>query len=217
MRLKTHGARALAFALIVVGGMTLGASAAFAAAPVNSAPPTIAGTPREGQTLTAANGTWQNSPTAYQYQWLRCDAAGDGCGGIAGAIEKTYLLVGADVGHTIRVRVTRRQRRRCDGRPVGADRAGAPPAARRATPTSPTISGVAKVGETLTADTGTLDRRAASFAYQWQRCDVDAQHCFAVPGATGRTYARRDGDLGYRLRVRVRRPTRTARASPSRA
>ena len=59
--------------------MTLGASAAFAAAPVNSTPPTIAGT-AEGQTLTAANGTWQNNPTAFQYQWQRCDASGDGCG-----------------------------------------------------------------------------------------------------------------------------------------
>jgi hypothetical protein len=203
MRLKTHGARALAFALIVVGGMTLGASAALAAAPVNSAPPTIAGTPREGQTLTAANGTWQNNPTAYQYQWLRCDASGAGCGAIAAAIEKTYLLTGADVGHTIRVRVLA----------VNADGA----TAARSEPTarvtasgsprntdSPTISGVAKVGQTLTADEGTWTGAPSTYAYQWQRCDVDVALCFAVPGATAKTYPVTTGDLGYRLRVRVR-------------
>ena len=53
------------------------ASAATQAAPINTALPTITGTPSVGQTLTAENGTWTNSPTAYQYQWLRCGATGD--------------------------------------------------------------------------------------------------------------------------------------------
>ena len=203
MRKGTMRARALAFTLIVAGGMTLVASAAFAAAPVNSTPPTIAGTPREGQTLTASNGTWQNSPTAFQYQWQRCDRSGASCSAIPGAIEKTYLLSSADVGHTIRVRVLA----------VNAD--GAAPArsepTERVTATGaprntarPTVSGVAKVGEELTADPGSWTGAPSSFAYQWQRCDVDAAVCFAVPGATGSTYGVRLADLGYRLRVRVR-------------
>ena len=196
-------ARALAFAAVVLGGLTLVTTAAFAAAPVNSTPPTISGTAKEGQTLTAGNGTWQNSPTAFQYQWQRCNAAGDSCTAVPGAIEKTYLLSSADVGHTMRVRVLA----------VNAD--GAAPA--RSEPTDrvtasgsprntarPTISGVAKVGEELTADPGTWSGAPSGFAYQWQRCDVDATVCFAVPGATGSTYGVRIGDLGYRMRVRVR-------------
>ena len=79
---------------------------ASASAPANTAAPTISGTPRAGQVLTASAGTWANAPTSFAYQWLRCDAAGNNCGGIGGATGKTYTAAGADVGGTLRVRVT---------------------------------------------------------------------------------------------------------------
>ena len=40
-------------------------AAATAAPPANTSPPTITGTPTVGQTLTAENGTWSNSPTSF--------------------------------------------------------------------------------------------------------------------------------------------------------
>ncbi len=75
-------------------------------APVNTSAPTISGALVENQTLTANTGTWSNQPGSYAYAWLRCDAAGNGCGAIANATGKTYKLQAADIGRTIRIRIT---------------------------------------------------------------------------------------------------------------
>ena len=77
-----------------------------AAHPVNTSLPTIAGEPRDRGTLTGTAGLWANNPTAYEYQWLRCTTTGGGCEPIAGATSAVYAIVQADVGSTIRFRVT---------------------------------------------------------------------------------------------------------------
>ncbi len=76
------------------------------AAPTNSALPTINGTPVEGRQLTATTGTWAGNPTSYAYQWQDCNALGEGCLDVGGAINAQYTLTSGDVGHTIRVVVT---------------------------------------------------------------------------------------------------------------
>jgi hypothetical protein len=82
-------------------------TAAPSLAPVNTAPPSIAGTPANGQTLTAANGTWSGAtPITYGYSWLLCDATGASCLPISGATAQTYALTTAAVGKTLRVQVT---------------------------------------------------------------------------------------------------------------
>jgi hypothetical protein len=76
------------------------------AAPSNTAAPTITGTPQAGQTLTASNGTWTNSPTSYAYQWQRCNASGASCANIPGETRNVRVVAADDVGNRLRVIVT---------------------------------------------------------------------------------------------------------------
>ena len=76
--------------------------------PVNTVLPTISGTAQQGDTLTAAKGTWtaptyENDPTAYTYQWQTCSGS---CTNISGATNSTYTPQASDVGNTIKVVVS---------------------------------------------------------------------------------------------------------------
>jgi hypothetical protein len=194
--------RALIPAALAALVLAASAMAAPAAAPVNIDPPTITGTARAGEVLTAQNGTWDNSPTEFRYRWLRCNGGGNNCQLLA-ADGRTYNVAQADVGSTLRVRVTAVN---ADGTTnarseqtsvVGSNAAPLNNTAR------PTITGEARVGQELTATEGTWTGNPTSFAFQWQRCDVDSLTCANVIGATGRTYGVRIADLGFRLRVEV--------------
>jgi hypothetical protein len=72
----------------------------------NVTPPTIAGTPHPGATLTADRGRWAGGPSSFTYQWNDCDATGANCAPIAGAVSPTYLPGTADAGMRITVTVT---------------------------------------------------------------------------------------------------------------
>ncbi len=188
--------------LMVTCAALAAAAPAFAAAPVNSAPPAITGTPKVGETLTTSNGNWTESPTAFQYQWQRCNAAGASCANVAGATQKTFTVRGVDAGRSFRSVVTAVN---ADGATNARSAATAPVPANAAAPTNtakPTISGEARVAETLNADPGTWTG-TPTFTYQWQRCDSDGSNCLAVSGATGQTYNVRITDIGFRLRVAV--------------
>ena len=82
-------------------------TAATSLAPANTTPPTITGTPANGQTLSAVDGQWTGAtPITFSYVWQLCDATGAGCLPITGATAKTYLLTSSTVGKTLRVQVT---------------------------------------------------------------------------------------------------------------
>ncbi|HKP19223.1 MAG TPA: GDSL-type esterase/lipase family protein [Gaiellaceae bacterium] len=76
------------------------------APPVNTGLPSVSGTAREGEHLTASTGTWSGNPSSYAYKWRRCDGGGGGCADIPGATASSYTPVTADVGSTLRVAVT---------------------------------------------------------------------------------------------------------------
>lgn len=205
--------------LAVLAGVMVAASAsaATAVAPVNTTPPTISGTAKVGQTLTAGDGTWSNAPTSYAYQWLRCNGGGNSCASVANGTQKPYTLVGADAGSTLRVRVTATN---ADGSASAqSDKTAVVEAvtssAAPKNTTAPTITGTPKVGQTLTADDGSWSGNPTAYTYAWQRCDADIATCANVAGATGKTYGARIDDLGYRLRVSVtaRNPKGSATAN----
>ena len=76
-------------------------------APLSETPPSITGATIVGSVLDASAGAWSGTtPISYTYQWRRCDTAGANCSPISGASAATYSLASADVGSTIRVRVT---------------------------------------------------------------------------------------------------------------
>jgi hypothetical protein len=59
------------FRLLYVGADTGWRILASGTRPINLVAPTISGTPAQGSTLTATNGSWTGNPTAFSYQWQR--------------------------------------------------------------------------------------------------------------------------------------------------
>jgi hypothetical protein len=72
----------------------------------STSPPTIVGTPQQGQPLTVDEGAWTGAPSGFTYVWSRCDAVGSTCAPIAGATANAYVPDAGDSGMTIRVTVT---------------------------------------------------------------------------------------------------------------
>ena len=186
-------------------------SAAPQAPPVNTQEPSITGTARVGSRLQGDRGDWQNAQS-FAVRWMRCDRSGGApdasdCDAITNATGNNYTVRAADAGSRLRFRVTATN---SDGSTVAASNptavvqpAGGGGGQVPRNTARPTITGDPQVGETLTANDGTWANSPTSFAYQWQRCDVDAIVCGNVPGATGKTYGVRAADVGFRVRIQV--------------
>ena len=116
-------------------------TAASQAVPSNTSPPTLTGTPEVGKTLTANSGKWAGTePITFVYRYQRCNKDGGDCFTGDTTLLRTYALTTADVGKTIRVRVTATN---AEG---SANATSAPSAVVRAAaapPTAPTPTGCA--------------------------------------------------------------------------
>ena len=183
--------------------LTSAATAAVAAAQTANTPatgaPTISGTVQEGQTLTADTSGIADEDgldnATFSYQWLA-----DGSE-TQDATDATYTPVVDDVGKAMSVTVSFTDDAGNEEELTSA--ATASVAAKPNTPATgvPTISGTARVGETLTADTsGIADEDgldSVTFAYQWQADGAD------ISGATDSTYTPVVDDVGKAVSVTV--------------
>ena len=167
--------------------------------------PTITGTAEVGETLTAvttgiADADGLTSPT-YTYQWIRVDGTE---ADIAGENSSTYTLVDADLGTTLKVRVSFDDDASNSETLTSAATATVGAAGNTAPTGAPTITGTAEVGETLTAvTTGIADAdglTSVSYTYQWIRVDGTEAD---IAGENSSTYTLVDADLGTTLKVRV--------------
>src|SRR5579864_3351917 len=76
--------------------------------PANTVLPTISGgLAVKGATLSGSPGAWKGFPLpAFTDRWRRCDTHGRGCVDIPGATSDSYTVAAADVGKTLRFRVS---------------------------------------------------------------------------------------------------------------
>ena len=127
----------------------------------------------------------------YSYQWLADDAE------IAGATDTSYTVVATDEGKAIKVRVSFTD-------DAGNDES-LTSSATAAAVSNLAITGTARVGNTLTADTsGIVDADGlvnVSYSYQWIANDGSSDT--DIEGATGSSYTVSTADRGKTIKVRV--------------
>ncbi len=182
------------------------------AAAANSPPtglPTITGTPRVGETLTAETGAIADANglanATFTYQWLGND------GNLSGQTLQTLALTSLNLGTDISVRVRFTDD---DGFnetltstevTVEAATTNSPPTGR------PTVAGLFAQGQELTAATTNVDDAdglpaVSTFRYQWHTNDSttnDPGTNTPIVGATMRTYTLTEDEVGLRIGVTV--------------
>ena len=191
--LEGHDVQFLAFGIASSGGSdgaTTSVSAiyfdgvkyVFANDPTLLINPVISGTAQVGQLLTVDPNVNYTGVT-FHYQWYRDAAA------ISGAVGAGYYLAAADLGHKVSVKVT-------------ASRVGFVSIAKFSAKTAtviagtistlgiPTITGIAKVGQKLTAVKPTFSPSGTTATYRWYRNNV------VITGAVASTYTLTPSDLG---------------------
>lgn len=152
--------------------------------------PSITGTPAVGSTLTGQRGTWENAPSAYNYQWLR-----DGVP-MSGATSATYSPTAADAGTSLSFRVTASKSGYTNGI-ADSD----PVQVRGLAATSPPVVGTPSgtgVGKTWTLTAPVWNEPDVVTSYQWLRDGVP------IPGATAVTYTPVAIDLGKPVSVQAK-------------
>jgi len=168
--------------------------------PVNDWTPGLWSEMLETLEITAEHGEWSGgTPMTFEYQWKRCDAAGEACADIPSATARTYTPAGADVEHKLRVWI-----RATNEAGSGEVVSRASTVVRRSAPRfleRATIDGELREGTLLQATTdGLRGSQPIDLDYTWLRCD---SNCAPIPGATAQTYTAQPSDVAARLRLKV--------------
>ena len=170
--------------------------------------PGITGRVWAGETLTATTDLIEDEDgltgATFTYQWLVDGAE------INGATDSTYIVIAADEGKPIEVRVAFTDDAGNPESLTSNPFLSAPPLIIRDVPViasntpaagAPTITGTVRVGETLTSTTTDISDsdglNKATFTYQWLADDAD------ITDATGSTYALVAADEGKTVKVRI--------------
>jgi trimeric autotransporter adhesin len=174
-----------------LGGSASATSAAVVikAAPQNTTAPSIAGTPVAGHTLTCHKGSWTGGYyLTYAYKWLRNNVA------ITGATSSTYVVKSGDIGKHLRCRVTA-------SNVAGSTMATSAAVLIKTPPkntVAPKITGIPKVGKTLSCSLGTwTGSTPITYSRQWLRGGSP------IAGATSASYVVKAADKGKLLSCRV--------------
>ena len=178
-----------------------------ASAPANSAIPTISGTARTGETLTASSpsSSWTGSPTSYSFQWSRSLTSDSGFIDIGVPTGNTYVVSEFDVRYFIKVSVIA-----TNG--VGSSSAALSSATAAVIDIAPTntvipaITGAARTGATLTTSNGSwtsAPTASTTYAYLWTRAPSSGGTYEPIPLAVTGTYELTDADISKFLKVSV--------------
>ena len=172
--------------------------------------PVITGDPRIGGRLTADTDAvydidnLPDSPT-FTYQWIRVSSGGNETN-ISGATSATYTPVQADVGSTLKVKVSFTDRRSNAEEQTSRASLRVVPVLNRAA-SKPTIAGTLplRVTATVTASTSSIRDpdgvNGVTFEYQWVQ--VDGGTDIDIPRATESSYILRPDDEGKKVKVKV--------------
>ena len=155
--------------------------------------PKISGTAKVGKVLTAKPGTWKPAPVNLSYQWYI--KSGKKSTAISGATQSTLTVPASAKGKTITVTVK--------GAKVGyksvskTSKATKKVKAGTLAGVTPTITGIATVGQILTATTGTWAPAPVTLSYQWYRNGKK------IKNAKSLTYTLVKADKGKKITIKV--------------
>ena len=175
---------------------------------------TVSGSRNVGETLTASSTPWSPAHATLTYRWYRSGVL------IAGQTGSSYSLTTDDLGKIVNVRVTATAPGYASASVTSTSTVVTVGRLLTATPT-PTISGTAKFGATLTAIPGEWGPAPVALSYRWYinstRVDGATASTFVVPAsAVGKTVTVRvyGSKEGFATQSRASLPTATIASLP---